>query len=121
MGIGPFFLKDKTMGRGTELAEGISLDQGLTPQGVRTIIHFQGTEMVIQRQQDMEPILRHVQEMRERNAAKFGWGSGKEVGHVPEIFMPQLRAIRDPIERRKWLQAFFKANPMLCAEPRYTK
>lgn len=109
------------MGRGTELAEGISIDEGQSPAGVRSIIHFQGTEVIFQRQQDMEPILRHVQEMRERNEGR-PWGTGKEVGHVPEIFMPLLNAVgTDPAARRKWRQAFFRANPMLCAYPAYCK
>lgn len=108
------------MGRGTELAEGISIDEGKSPAGVRSIIHFQGTEVVFQRQQDMEPILRYVQEMRERNEGK-PWGTGKEVGHVPEIFKGELDKIRDREERRKWLKGFFRANPMLCAYPAFCK
>lgn len=108
------------MGRGTELAEGISIDEGMSPSGVRSIIHFQGTEVIFQRQQDMTAVLQHVQEMRERNEGK-PWGTGKEVGHVPEIFKPQLDALRDPAERRKWLKGFFRANPLLCAYPAFCK
>jgi hypothetical protein len=107
------------MGRGTELAEGIRIDEGMSPAGVRSIIHFQGTEVIFQRQQDMEPVLRYVQEMRERNEGK-PWGTGKEVGHVPELFMDQLRPLRGE-ERRKWLRGFFRANPMLCAYPAFCK
>ena len=108
------------MHRGTNLASGIAIDEGTNPHGVRSIIRFAGETMVIQRQQDMEPILRHVQAMRERNEGK-GWGEGREIGHIPEIFYAKIVQIQDPIERKKTVKEFFKQNPAFCAYDAYLK
>lgn len=104
------------MGRGTELAEGISINEGRSPgSGVYSIIHFQGDQVIFERQQDMEPVLQHVQEMRERNALR-GFGVAKELGHVPDLFYAKFRVMPSE-ERRKAIRAFLIENPKLCAVP----
>ena len=109
------------MGRGTELAEGVTIDEGKTA-GVRSLLHFQGDQLIVQKsQENIAEVLEHVKEMRERNEGK-GWGEGKEVGHVLEIHRPELEALRnDPLKRRRWLKSYFKERPMLCAYPAFLK
>jgi len=96
------------------------IDEGLGPTGVRTVLHFEGRELVIEKQQDMEAILQHVQAMRERNEGK-GWGEGKEVGHIPELFYVPIRMEKDKEQRRKRVKAFFQQYPAFCAYPAYLK
>lgn len=105
--------------RGENLAEGISLSS-TSASGVTTAITFAGETVVFRRTQDMEPILRHVQAMRERNAGKR-WGEGKEVGHIPELFRAPIQRIADPDERRKRVKQFFKENPDFCAYAPFLK
>jgi hypothetical protein len=101
-------------------AESFKIDQGVGPTGVRTVLRFEGRQMVIEKQQDMEPILRHVQAMRERNAGK-SWGEGKEVGHIPELFYVPISQDPDRERRKRRLKAFFRQYPDFCAYPAYLK
>lgn len=105
------------MGRGTELAEGISINEGRSPgSNVYSIIHFQGDQIIFETRQDMEPVLQHVQEMRERNALR-GFGVAKELGHIPDLFYAKIRIMKTE-ERRKAIRAFLIENPKLAAVPR---
>lgn len=96
------------------------IDEGTSATGVRTVLHFEGRTMVIEKQQDMEPILAHVQAMRERNEGK-NWGEGKEVGHIPELFYIPISLERDKVLRKKRVKAFFRQYPAFCAYPAYLK
>lgn len=108
------------MGRGSNLAEGISIDEGLSEHGVRTVLHFRGDTLVIERQQDMDEVLRHVALMRARNEGKR-WGEGREVGHIPELFYTKIRLIRDRKERDRAVKEFFRENPAFCAYEPYLR
>lgn len=94
--------------------DSFKIDEGVGATGVRTVLHFMGATMVIEKQQDMEPILAHVREMRERNALR-PFASDKELGHIPEIFYQRIRLIRDRDERKKAVRRFFKEHPVFCA------
>lgn len=101
-------------------AQAFTIDEGVGRTGVRTVLHFEGRQMVIEKQQDMESILDHVKAMRERNDGK-GWGEGREVGHIPEIFYIPIMQERDHVLRKKRVKAFFKQNPAFCAYAPYLK
>lgn len=105
---------------GKGFQENTEIDEGADHNGIRTIVRFEGDELIIQKQQDMEPILAHVQQMRERNHGR-GWGSGVEVGHIPQLFLDRINAIVDRDDRNKAIKAFFRANPAFCAYPAYLK
>jgi hypothetical protein len=108
------------MSRGQDLAEGISILDDVAPSGMRKILHFAGETLVVEHWQDMEPILAHVQAMRERNEGR-GWGEGREIGHIPDIFHRKIVEIQDTVERRKAVKRFFKTYPAFCAYPAYLK
>lgn len=108
------------MSRGQDYGEGISIDEGLNACGVRTIFHFRGDTLVIERQQDMEAALQHVREMRERNEGKR-WGEGKEVGYIPPLFHDKIMQIQDRRERTRAVREFFIENPAFCAYPAYLR
>lgn len=102
-------------------SENVDIDEGVDPEtGVRTIIKFEGDELIIQKQQDMTAALLHVQQMRERNEGK-NWGEGREVGYIPPLFYDKICLIRDRKEREKAVKSFFRQNPMFCAYPPYLK
>jgi hypothetical protein len=108
------------MSRGQDLAEGISILDDVAPSGMRKILHFAGETLVVEHWQDMEPILQHVQAMRERNLGKK-WGEGKEIGHIPDLFYRKICEFQDSKERAKMRKAFFRQYPAFCAYPPYLK
>lgn len=101
-------------------AAAFKIDEGVGPTGVRTVLHFEGRHMVIERQQDMEAILEHVRQMRERNEGK-SWGEGREVGHIPELFYIPISLERDKVKRKARVKAFFRQYPAFCAYAPYLK
>lgn len=105
---------------GKGFQENVSVEEEMSASGVQAIIHFQGDELIIEHRQDMERILAHVQEMRERNEGKR-WGEGKEVGHIPDLFYGKIKAIKDRAEREKAVYSFFRENPAFCAYPAFLK
>lgn len=106
------------IGRGFQ--ENLSLDEGYSPNGVRTILHFEGDELITQRQQDMESALQHVREMRERNAARKP-GEWKEIGHIPQLYLEQLDQIPDPDDRKKAKLKWLREHPAFLAAPEYVR
>lgn len=110
------------MGFGKEkgYAENLSLDEGTSKAGVRTILHWEGDEFITQRQQDMEPVLAYVKARREQLAGQ-PWGEGREVGHIPELYYPQIAAITDRDQRREAVKQFFADHPQFCFYENYLK
>lgn len=108
------------MGRGSNLAEGHVIDEGWSASGVHTQIEFRGETVVFHRSQDMEAVLNHVQRMRERNEGK-GWGEGREVGHIPDLFYAKIMQIQDFAERKRAVREFFQAHPAFCAYDPYLR
>lgn len=102
-------------------SENVDVDEGFDPAtGIRTIVKFEGSEIIIQRQWDPKPYLLHVQEMRERNEGK-NWGEGKEVGYIPPAFRGKISIIKDRKDREKAIKQFFRDNPAFCAFPKFLK
>lgn len=105
---------------GSGYQENLSLDEGVSKSGIRTILHWEGDEFITQKQQDMEPILRYVQQRREELAG-VGWGEGREVGYIPELYYPQINAITDRKERGQAIKQFFRDHPQFCYYDAYLK
>lgn len=102
-------------------SENVDVDEGVDPAtGIRTTFKFEGDQLIIQKTQDMEPILRHVQQMRERNEGK-NWGEGREVGYIPPLYYDKILLIRDRKERAAAIKTFFRQNPAFCAYDAYLK
>jgi hypothetical protein len=97
------------------------IDEGVDPHtGIRTQIHFEGDQVVVQKTYDAEPYLQRVAEMRARNEGKR-WGEGKEVGVLPPWALTTISVIKDDAEREKATRNFFRANPDFCAYDAYIK
>lgn len=107
------------MGRGSQLAEGIALvDKG--PTGIVTTVHFRGDTIVVQRSQDMQEALAYVARRREELEG-LPWGTGREVGYIPELFYSKIALIRDPDERKRAVKQFFIDNPAFLYFDKYTR
>lgn len=96
------------------------IDEGVNPRtGVRTIFHFEGDQVVCQKQYDAEPYLIHAAQMRARNEGKR-WGEGKEVGVIPP-WEGRILQIDDDAERERAMKAFFRANPAFLTYDAFIK
>ena len=108
------------MTKGADMSERVTLDEG-TYNGVRTLLHFEGDQLIVEKQIDREAVLAHVREMRERNALR-GFGVPKEIGHVLELDRPELELVKrtqGAEAARRWMKAYFKQHSDLCAWPAF--
>lgn len=97
------------------------IDEGVDPYtGVRTQIHFEGDQVVVQKTYDAEPYLQRVAEMRARNEGKK-WGEGKEVGVIPPWVHQKINRIQDDAERERVMKEFFRENPAFLAYEAFVK
>ena len=97
------------------------IDEGVDPYtGVRTQIHFEGDQVVVQKTYDAEPYLQRVAEMRARNEGKK-WGEGKEVGVIPPWVHQKINLIQDDAERERVMKEFFRENPAFLAYEAFVK
>ncbi|AMM22992.1 hypothetical protein [Variovorax sp. PAMC 28711] len=87
---------------------------------VGTTLHFEGQDLITQRTQDMEPVLAHVQQMREATEGK-NWGEGRLVGHIPALYYPAIAAITDRDQRNQAIQRFFREHPQFVSYSPYLK
>jgi hypothetical protein len=88
--------------------------------GVTTRTHFEDDAIVIQKTFDAEPHLQYAKAAREATEGQR-WGEGKLVGTIPPAFHAQILLIRDPQERKRAVQRFFKENPAFVMFERYGK
>ena len=97
------------------------IDEGVDPYtGVRTQIHFEGDQVVVQKTYDAEPYLQRVAEMRARNEGKK-WGEGKEVGVIPPWVHQKINLIQDDTDRERVMKEFFRENPAFLAYEAFVK
>lgn len=89
--------------------------------GIEVKTHFDGGEaIVIQKTFDAEPHLEYAKQAREATEGQR-WGEGKLVGHIPPAFHAEIMMIRDPQERKRRVQQFFRDNPAFVMYEPYLK
>lgn len=90
---------------------------------VKTTLNFSANgDMVVDNEQDMAPVLEHVQAMREGNERTGErWGDGRVVGHIPALYYPAIAAIKDRAERDAAIQKFFREHPQFVGFSPYLK
>jgi len=96
------------------MAEGFSenatVDEGVNANGIRTQLHFEGDDLIVQKTFDAAPHLAHAAHAREQTQG-MKWGEGRFVGHIPAIYYAPICAIKDPEQRAKAVRLFFSENP----------
>ena len=93
--------------------ENVTVDEGVTRQGVRTQLHFEGDSLIVQKTYDAEPHLRYAEAARQATAGQR-WGEGKLIGHIPPAVYGKFLLIRDREERKKAVMAWLRENPAFC-------
>lgn len=92
--------------------ENCTVDEGVSKNGVRTQLHFEGDELILQKTFDAEPHLAHAKHARDQTQG-MRWGEGRFVGHIPDVYYAPIAAIKDPEQRAKAIRLFFAENPAL--------
>lgn len=99
----------------------LTINEGFNKDtGIATKTHFEDDGFVVQKTFDAQPHLDYAKQAREATEGQR-WGEGKLVGHIPPAFYAQILMIRDPQERKKAVQRFFKENPAFVMFERYGK
>lgn len=98
-------------------SENVTIDEGVT-NGIRTQLHFEGDQLIIQNTFDAEPHLKHAEEARKATQG-MNWGQGRMVGHIPDEFYGPILAIRDRKEREKAVRQFFRDHPAFIMFDKY--
>lgn len=89
--------------------ENVSIDEGVT-NGIRTQLHFEGEELIVQKTFDAAPHLQYAKDARDATQGQR-WGEGRLVGHIPDIFYAPIAALKDRKEREKAVRLFLQQNP----------
>ena len=98
----------------------LTIDEG-TVNGVRTRVHFDNDEQIIfEKSFDAEPHLKYAAEAR-RDTEGMSWGEGRMVGHIPDVYLAPILAIKDRKEREKAVKLFFQTNPAFVMFSKFLK
>lgn len=82
-----------------------------TEQGITTKAHFDGEdEIVIEHGFDAAPNVEYAKQARLDTQGK-SWGDGKLIGHIPNMYLYPILAIKDNKEREKAVLLFLRENP----------
>ena len=87
----------------------LTIDEGVK-QGIRTQVHFEGDDVVIQNTFDAEAAIEYAKQARLATEGQR-WGEGKLVGHIPNMYLAPILAIKDTREREKAVMSFLRENP----------
>lgn len=103
-----------------EIGESVSVVEDVS-NGVTTTLHFQGDQLVVQREYDAKPWLEAAKAARIATAGER-WGDGRTVGYLPPAeygrFLIETRG-QSQEEKRKWLKTFFQQKPDLVTFEKY--
>lgn len=101
-------------------SENVSVSEGVTADGVETILHFEGESLITQRRYDAQPHLEYARQARQATEGKR-WGEGKLVGHIPPAEYARFLGIKNNEERQKAIKAWLRENSGFVMFERYLK
>jgi hypothetical protein len=102
------------------LEENVSVHEGTSPDGVETILHFEGDYLITQKRYDPTPHLEYAKQAREATEGKR-WGEGRFVGHIPPAQYGKFLMIRDGHERKEAIKKWLIENQQFVMFDRYLK
>lgn len=117
---GAFFFWDSQMAEG--FTENVSVVEDVS-NGVTTTLHFQGEELVVQRQWDATP---WIEAAKAERAATDGqrWGEMRKVFSLPPAeygrYLIETRQMSSQ-EKKAWLRNWAQQNPALVGFEKYLK
>jgi hypothetical protein len=100
--------------------ENVTVDEGMSSQGVHTQLHFEGDSLIVQRSYDAEPHLQYAREAREATTG-MRWGEGRLVGHIPPAEYARFLLIRDNAARKTAIKAWLRENSQFVMFEKYLK
>jgi len=100
-------------------SENVTIDEGVE-NGIRTQLHFEGEDLIVQKTFDADPHLRYAENARIQTQG-MNWGEGRIVGHIPDVFLAPILAIKGKKEREKAARAFLQEHQQFVMFDRYLK
>ncbi len=101
-------------------SENVKIDEGVNEQGVKTIFHYEGNDLTIEKKIDMEPLMKDA-EIARQSTDGLRWGEGRIVGTIDMMNYPRIAAIKDRKERDKAILQYFKDHPAMVKFNPYYK
>jgi hypothetical protein len=106
------------MKRGYE--ENARVDEGVNEHGIRTILHFEGDTLIVQRTYDANPHLDFARAMREAQEGQ-SWGNAmRHVGRIPMAEYAKFLAM-DPDDRDRAAKQWLREHDQYVTFPKYLK
>lgn len=103
-------------------SENVSFVEDVT-NGVTTTLHFQGDDLIVQREYDAEPFLKAAADERAETAGQR-WGEVRKVFTLPPAeygrFLSETRN-KSQEEKRQWMRRWAQENPLLVSFDKYLK
>jgi len=88
--------------------ENVTIDEGVNANGIRTQLHFEGDDIIVQKTKDYEPLLKYAKAAREATAG-MNWGDGRLLGTIElDDYYTLIAPIKDKKERDKAVLRYFK-------------
>ena len=107
------------MKRGYE--ENASVDEGVNEHGIRTILHFEGDSLIVQRTYDANPHLDFARTMREAQEGQTRWGEGtRHVARIPMAEYARFLAMA-PDDRDRAVRQWLREHDQYVTFPKYLK
>lgn len=98
-----------------------TIELSQSESGITTEIKVEGDYVIKTQTFDAEPVLDHVQQLREAQEGKR-WGEGRLVGSIPLAYYHRhIVGIEDRQERAQAVKKFFSENPQFVAYDRYLR
>lgn len=99
--------------------ENVSVNEGLDPTtGIETILHFEGDELITQKNWDADPHLQYAEAARQSTEGQR-WKEGRLIGHIPPAFYANILVVKDKEQRKKAVRQFFAKNPAFIMFDKY--
>lgn len=100
--------------------ENARIDEGVNEVGVRTVLSFEGDQLIVTKSWDGKGAAEQCKAERLATSGER-WGEMRKVGYIGPIEYARLCQIKDNKERIKAMRLYLQANPDFITFDRYMK
>lgn len=100
--------------------ENVSVNEGTDVHGIKTILHFEGDDLITQKTYDAQSLLDQCAAERAYTAGDR-WGEMRKVGTIPMAEYAKVLAIKNPQERRAYVKNYLRTNTGFVSFDKYLK
>lgn len=100
--------------------ENVSIDEGINEVGVRTVLSFEGDQLIVKKSWDGQALAEQCKAERLATSGQK-WGEMRKVASLGPIEYAKFCAIKDNRERIKAIRAYLAENSAFITFDRYLK